>query len=222
MVELVILDVNETLFPLDPVEQALADIGLPGVLDVWFARVLRDGFAHAAAGTLGAFPDLARHHLAVLLEERGLPVEAGHLDRVLDAFDRTQPHPDVPPALRRMTERGVTVTTMTNGTVGITRDFLERAGLADLVAATHDVSMAGVWKPAANAYRYVLDRHGVEASGAALVAVHPWDLHGAAAVGLTTGWVDRDGDRYPSTMSPPDVTGGSMLEVVEGLLGRDG
>lgn len=218
--QLVILDVNGTLFPLDPVEEQLAEVGLSGTLEVWFARVLRDGFAHAAAGGLAAFPDLARHHLAVLLEERGLPVDDERLAQVLGGFEQTRPHGDVEPALRRLAAHDVTVTTMTNGTVQITRGFLERAGLDQYVDATHDVSEAGIWKPAAAAYRYVLDRHGVEAGDAALIAIHPWDIHGAARVGLATGWVDRDGSRYPSTMSPPDISGPSMVEVVDGLLAR--
>jgi 2-haloacid dehalogenase len=86
------------------------------------------------------------------------------------------------------------------------------------VDATHDVSEAGMWKPAPAAYRYVLDQHGVTASDAALIAVHPWDVHGAATAGLATGWVDRDGARYPDGMAAPDVRAGSMLEAVEGLL----
>lgn len=181
-------------------------------------RILRDGFAHAAAGTTATFPDLARHHLTVLLEERGLPGEEERLARVLGGFEQTQPHADVEPALRRLAEQDVTVATMTNGTVEITREFLARAGLDRYVDATHDVSMAGGWKPAPVAYRCVLDQHGAEAREAALVAVHPWDLHGAATVGMTTGWVDRDGARYPAGMAPPDVHGASMVESVAGLL----
>lgn len=218
--QLVILDVNGTLFPLDPVAEQLAAVGLPGTLEVWFARILRDGFAHAAAGGLAAFGELARHHLAVLLEERGLPVTDERFARVLGGLEQTRPHGDVEPALRRLVAHGVTVTTMTNGTVGITRGFLERAGLSQYVDATHDVSEAGIWKPAPAAYRHVLEQHGVEARHAALIAIHPWDVHGAATAGLATGWVDRNGSRYPPMMVPPDVRGTSMLEVVERLLAR--
>lgn len=219
--QLVILDVNGTLFPLDPVEEQLVAVGLPGTLEVWFARILRDGFAQAAAGGLAAFPELARHHVALLLEERGLPAEDQRLAQVLGGFEQTRAHGDVEPALRHLAEHDVTVTTMTNGTVEITRGFLERAGLDQYVEATHDVSEAGIWKPAAAAYRYVLDHHGIEARDAALIAIHPWDVHGAATAGLATGWVDRDGVRYPPTMSTPDVRGTSMVEVVDGLLARE-
>lgn len=142
MLKLVILDVNGTLFPLDPVAEELAAVGLRGQLDVWFARVLRDGFAAAVAGTFVAFPDLARHHLAVLLEDHGIESTEDRLAQVFGGFDRVTAHEDVEPALQRLRHHGVTVTTMTNGTVAITRGLLERDGLDGLVDATYDVTAA--------------------------------------------------------------------------------
>lgn len=220
MLELVVLDVNGTLFSLDPVAEELAAIGLDGQLDLWFARVLRDGFAAAAAGTFVAFPDLGRHHLAILLEERGAEATEDRLARVLGAFEHVTAHPDVEPALRQLQRHGVTVATMTNGTVAIARSFLVREGLADHVDAMYDVAMVGRWKPAPEAYQHVLEQHGCRASDAALVAVHPWDVHGAAAAGLATGWVNRTGSHYPDAFATPDVAGRSMEAVVEDLLSR--
>ncbi|MPZ97628.1 MAG: haloacid dehalogenase, partial [Propionibacteriales bacterium] len=44
-------DVIETLFPLDPLRQRITDTGLPGhLLELWFTRLLRDGFVLAATG----------------------------------------------------------------------------------------------------------------------------------------------------------------------------
>ncbi len=62
---------NGTLFSLDPISERLADVGLEGRLGLWFARILRDGFAASAAGAFVVFPELARHHLAVRLDEHG-------------------------------------------------------------------------------------------------------------------------------------------------------
>jgi hypothetical protein len=45
VVRLVVLDVNETLFPLDPVVARMAQVGLAGRFDAGFASVLRDGIA---------------------------------------------------------------------------------------------------------------------------------------------------------------------------------
>jgi 2-haloacid dehalogenase len=46
-----------------------------------------------------------------------------------------------------------------------------------------------------------------------LVAVHPWDVDGAARAGLATAWVDRDGAPYPAYFTAPDLTVGSLTEL---------
>ena len=105
---LVVLDVNETLFGLEPVASAFASVGLdPAHHELWFARVLRDGFAVALSGRLATFPDLARHHVRVLAEQRGLVLDDDAVEQVLAAFARVEPHADVPAGLRRAREAGL-------------------------------------------------------------------------------------------------------------------
>jgi len=56
----IVFDVNETLSDLEPMAQRFTDIGLPAQLaTTWFAQVLRDGFALAAAGSSGTFATIA-------------------------------------------------------------------------------------------------------------------------------------------------------------------
>lgn len=220
MVGVAVLDVNETLFSLEPIAARLDEVGLAGQLELWFARVLRDGFAAATAGTFASFPELARHHLAVLLEHQGEPADEARLDHVIDGFAHVTAHPDVEAGLRRLHDAGTQVVTMTNGTASITQSFLEREGLAGLVDAVLDVNEAGRWKPAPQAYQHVLERCGVAADDAALVAVHPWDVLGAQAVGMLGVWVDRAGDPYPDAYPPPDFRGGSFTDAAERLAER--
>jgi len=45
-IDAVVFDVNETLFSLDRLRPAFVEVGLePDVVPLWFARLLRDGFA---------------------------------------------------------------------------------------------------------------------------------------------------------------------------------
>lgn len=217
-IRLVILDVNGTLFSLDAVAGRLEEVGLGGELDLWFARILRDGFAAAAAGTFAAFPDLARHHLAVMLDEHGQPTTDEQLDRVIDGFTAVSAHDDVEPGLRRLRRAGATVVTMTNGTAEITRDFLHREQLDGLVDATYDVQEVGRWKPASDPYRWVLDQHDVAPSHAALTAVHPWDIHGARQTGLSAAWVNRAASRYPEAFEAPTVQARTFDDAIRKLL----
>lgn len=218
--KLVVLDVNGTLFPLEAVGERLAAVGLDGELEVWFTRILRDGFAATAAGTFVAFPEMARHHLSVLLRRHGAAVTDHRLDHVLEGFTEVRAHGDVAPGLERLRAAGVTVVTMTNGTVEITREFLRREDLDGLVAATYDVAMVGRWKPNTEPYHHVVEEHGLRTTEAALIAVHPWDVQGAIQAGLVGAWVNRDGRWYPPTFTAPDVEADSFDTVVEQLLVR--
>ena len=223
MTDLAVLDVNETLFPLDPIAARMTQVGLDGRLELWFARVLRDGISAAAAGRFVTFRALATHHLDVLLAAEAGSAEPLDLDgadpveHVLAGFEEVQLHPDVGSGLQRLRDGGVTVVALTNGAASVASGALERAGVRELVTAVHDVGEAGRWKPAPAAYLWALDRHGVAAGRAAMIAAHPWDLQGAQAVGMVGAWLDRDDARYPPGFPPPDVQGRDLHEVAEAL-----
>lgn len=220
MLDLVVLDVNETLFPLDPIARRMAEVGLEGRTDVWFTRILRDGIAAAAAGRFASFSDLARHHLLDLLAGGGLGPDDAAAEHVLGGFSEVSPHPDVAPGLRALRDAGVPAVALTNGSAELTHAFLARAGLIELVAGVHDVVEVGRWKPAPDAYRHVLQLRGVVAERTAMVAVHPWDLLGARSVGMVSAWLARDAARFPGPFGAPDVQAATLSALVEALLER--
>ena len=219
--DLVVLDVNETLFGLDPVAERMAQIGLHGHFELWFSRVLRDGIAAAAADRFVSFATLARHHLHLLLEDQGL-AEGGEVavEQVLAGFDELRPHPDVEPGLRVLQASGVPVVALTNGSAARTRALLERGGLDGYLAGVHDAAEVGCWKPNVAAYHRVLERHAARASRSAMVAVHPWDLLGAQRAGLLTGWLNRDGRGDAGPLVHPDVEAADLSALGQLLLAR--
>jgi 2-haloacid dehalogenase len=236
VVRLVVLDVNETLLPLDPVVSRMAAVGLADRFDTWFARVVRDGIAAAAAGRLAGFADLARHHLEVLLGDppAGTGPDAAEVDgsrpttvdeavdHVLAGFELLEPHPDVAPGLQAIRQAGIRTVALTNGSGELTRRSLDRAGLAPLVDAVHDVVEVGRWKPTPEPYRSVLAAHATDAADAAMIAVHPWDVLGGQAVGMLGAWLDRRGSPYPAAFGAPDVTAPDLPGLVERLVERPG
>lgn len=213
-VRVVVLDVNDTLSDLAPMADRFEEVGAPGSLAAaWFAGVLRDGFALTAVGVKASFVDLAGDGLRRLLDpdELDRDVEAA-VEHVMAGFGSLGVHPDVGPGLMALTSQGLRVVTLTNGAASVGQSLLDRAGLAGHVEAFLAVHDAGVWKPAAAAYQYALDRCGVRADEAVLAAAHPWDIDGAHRAGLHTAYVDRRGAPYPSAFSAPDL-------VVTGLDG---
>lgn len=220
--DVVVLDVNETLSDLEPLRARFTDSGAAGhLLETWFAGTLRDGFALAAAGGAQPFPEVGAAVLRGLLSKADLtrPLEDA-VSHVLDGFPLLGTHPDVPAGLRALAEAGLRVVTLTNGSLSQSKSLLERAGVVDLVDERLSVDDAGRWKPHPSAYAYAAETCGVPLARCAMVAVHPWDLMGAAAVGMTTGWIDRQGTPWPGCYPPPDVTGPGLPSVARALVDR--
>ena len=219
-VEVVVLDVNETLSDLEPLRARFTDSGAPGhLLETWFASTLRDGFALAAAQQSRPFPEVGAAVLTGLLTGLPLtrPVDEA-VSSVLDGFPLLDVHPDVPAGLRALSARGLRVVTLTNGSLAQSQALLERAGLEDLVEQRLSVDDAGRWKPHPDSYAYAARTCGVPLERCAMVAVHPWDLMGAASVGMTTAWVDRRGTPWPQALPAPDLTGPDLSAVAGQLV----
>lgn len=208
----VAFDAVETIFSLSPVSDALAGVGV--ALDLYFTRLLRDGFALAAAGDHQTFAEIARSALTAVApgasEER--------LDRVIAAFAELPAHADAEPAVSALRDAHIGVVTLTNGSAETTRMLLEANGLARYFERVFSVDDFGRWKPSPDPYLHMARANGRSPGEIALVAVHSWDVHGAHRAGLTTGWCSRLEAGYPAIFHPPDVSGPDLVAVVEQLL----
>ena len=210
-----VLDVNETLSDLSHLRKTVEGAGLPWTLvDLWFAHVLRDGFALATVGEDASFAEIAGHCLRQLAPDL--------TDEVVDGFVRSfgqlPLHRDVAPGLAALARQGVPVVTLSNGSASVAEGLLERDGIREHVGQVLSVESAGVWKPAAAAYQVALEACGLDdPSQAALVAVHPWDLHGAKRAGLRTVWVNRRNATYPTYFAAPDLSVRSFEHLAQEL-----
>jgi 2-haloacid dehalogenase len=212
--EVVAFDVNETLLDLAPVRAALVEAGQPDtLLPTVFARTLLTGMAGLAVGSWCRFRDAFDAALAQTSE-------LGDADRatVLEAFGELAPHRDVEPALRRLTEGGIRVITLSHGSPGIAEAGLERGGITPLVERSLSSEAIRAWKPSREAYLWAAGSCGVAPDRMALVAAHGWDVLGAQRAGLTGAWFPRSERTYPAVYEPPHVTAPDLAGVVEALL----
>jgi 2-haloacid dehalogenase len=215
-VEVVVFDVNETLSDMSPMAQRFADVGADaGLAQLWFAALLRDGFALTAAGAGERFATLGREGLYAMLGgvdlDRDLDAAVEH---VLGGFAELDVHPDVPDGVRGLSAAGLHMVTLSNGAASVAEGLLRRSGLRDAFDAVLSVEDAGVWKPARGAYEYAARQCGVALDAMMLVAVHPWDVDGAARAGMQTVWIDRFGGRYPAYFTAPGLTAGGIDDLV--------
>ncbi len=207
----VVFDVNETLSDMAPMAARFAELGAPPHLaQRWFDCLLRDAFALTAAGGSERFAVLARGELGVVLH--GVPLERPleeAVEHVMAGFSGLAPHPDVAAGVRGLRAAGLRLVTLSNGAAAVAERLLADAGLRGEFERVLSVEDAGVWKPAPGSYSYAARTCGVEPAELLMVAVHPWDLDGAARAGLRTAWVNRTGGPWPDWCTPPDhVVGG--------------
>lgn len=205
----IVFDVNETLSDLAPMAGRFTDIGLPGSASgTWFAQVLRDGFALAVAGRSATFSAIADGVLrsTFVAQPPDRPADDA-IQHVLGGFSSLALHPDVAPGVQALADSGLRLVTLTNGAKKVSESLLNGAVLRDRFERLLSVDDAARWKPSAESYAYAAEECGVPPAEMMLVAVHPWDIDGAARAGLQTAWIDRTGSApYPPYFTSPDLT----------------
>ncbi|HWJ31086.1 MAG TPA: haloacid dehalogenase type II [Gaiellaceae bacterium] len=217
----VLFDVNETLSNLEPLRSRFEDVGAPGeLLEVWFASTLRDGFALTASGAYSDFRTVAVGVLTGLLAQIDTlgddPGEAA--EHVVSGFGELDVHPDIEQGMRKLSDAGVRMATLTNGSAEVAKKLLERAGLTELVEGRLSVEAVKRWKPAPEPYLYAARELGVPPDECALIAVHPWDIDGAKRAGLRGAWLNRTRSRYPSFFRRPDASGETLGGLANALV----
>ena len=212
----VAFDVIETLMSLEPLRARLTDIGQPpALLEAWYTRTLRDGMALSATGDYVGFADVAEAALRGLAHYTISDEQVAH---IMAGFSELPAFPDAQPAITSLTEAGLRVACLTNGSASVISSFIDRAGLGPAVDRVISVSEVYRWKPAGVVYLYAAEMLGVSPDRMALVAAHDWDCHGAKRAGLTTGWVSRKSGGFGAPFAAPDVVGEDLTEVAAKLL----
>lgn len=218
----IVFDVNETLSDMSPMAERFQDVGAPAALaKLWFTTLLRDGFALTAAGDNSRFADVGAEVLRTLLPDTDLNRSLSQaVEYIMAGMASLGTHPDVADGVRALRQAGYRLITLSNGSTAVAEKLFEPAGIRDAFESLLSVENASGWKPAAAAYRYAAEASDVELADMMLVAVHPWDLHGAARAGLQTAWINRTGASYPGYFSPPDCTASDLRELPSVLVDR--
>lgn len=212
----VLFDLNGTLVDPSVLAQPLGDSARDEEL-VYAALddAVRQAMVTTLTGATAVFADLLaaglRRQLALAGRDPAAAEAALALARSMPAFL------EAPAALERLRGVGLRIGVLTQSSAHTAEAVLRFAGLRDRVELIVSADEAGAFKPDPRPYRLVLERTGAEAHEVALIAAHWWDVAGAHAAGLRTGWVARRDRVLLDSVPEPDVRGGDLLEVADGI-----
>jgi len=147
--------------------------------DFW--QITEAGLVHAAASLdLAVSPEIRRQLMAEYL--------------ALDVF------PDVKPGLEALNARHVRLAVLSNGAPAMLVAVVTHAGLDGLFEAVVSVDEVGIYKPSPLVYQQLGRRLDLDLSRIGFVSSNSWDIQGAAAAGLHTIWLCRDGAEAPDDL----------------------
>lgn len=115
--EVVVFGVNETLSDTSPMTRRFTEVGAAaGDFKLWFASLLRDGFALTAAEASESFRTIAEGALRDILSGRSLDRDVGSaVEHILVGFTQLGVHPDAVDGVIALRQRGLRLITLSNG-----------------------------------------------------------------------------------------------------------
>jgi 2-haloacid dehalogenase len=218
----IVFDVNETLSDMSPMGQRFVEAGAPAHLaKLWFATLLRDGFALTAAGDNGTFAGIGAEALRGLFTGMELNMDTDPaVQHVMAGMSGLGLHADVADGIKALHAAGYRLVTLTNGSTELAGKLFTEAGIRDSFELLLSVEDAPAWKPGKAAYEYAASACRTTPGQMLLVAVHPWDIHGASRAGLATAWINRTGGLYPDYFQAPDYTISALPDLASAITSR--
>ena len=219
---LCIFDVNETLLDLAALDEFFDEVtGTPRARQEWFSLMIHSALTLTAARAYRPFGEIGAACLPPVAARHGRAVTRDHQRELGERMRRLPAHPDAGAAMRSLRDSGFGVVTLTNSTAEVAEDQLRNAGLRGLVQAVYSADEVRMLKPAPEPYRHVLDGQDATPAGTVLIAAHDWDIAGAAAAGLRTAFITRDGRSPLPAYPPPAISATSLQAVAAELINQE-
>lgn len=220
--QVILFDANETLVDLTALDPHFARVfGAVEARALWFGQLLQLVMTATITEAYEPFDVLADAALSMIAEQRGVTLSAADRQSIMGGLLALPAHPDVRPALERLTDAGVRMAVLTNSTERAAQAQMAHAGLTPLFEAILSADAVQRFKPAREAYVYAARRLDVEPREMCLVAAHGWDIAGALAAGCRAAFVARPGKVFSPRGTRPEIVGTSMADVATQILRRD-
>lgn len=194
-------------------ERAMPRAQAQRVAGVWRSTQLQYAFRLTMMHRYEDFARVTARALDFALLEAGGTLTPSDRATVLAAYDALEPFPDAAPALAALAGAGVRTAVLSNGTPSMLRACLDGSGLAAHVQQVISVDAVRAYKPHPAVYHHAAAATGRPIEEIHLVSCNPFDIVGAATVGMRTVWVNRSGVPFDTLGAQPDVTLASLADL---------
>ena len=219
-IPIIVFDVNETLLDLETLRPAFDRIfSDPAAMRLWFANLITYSEALTLAGVYVPFTDIGGAVLRMLAATRGISITEADVAELTDRFVSMPPHPEVPVALRRLRDHGFRLFTLTDNTLDISGQQLEKAAIIELFERRFSVDeTVRRHKPSPQAYQSVSHELHVDPGDICLIACHVWDTLGARAAGWQAALILREGNAPLDVGPQPNYIGADLDAIADQLI----
>lgn len=215
--EVVVFDVNETLLDVSALLPEFERV-LPGnLLGLWFSTMLRNSMVATLTSTYAPFDQQGIAALRSVGHKAGVDISEHQASVVVEGMASLPAHPDVVPALERISGSGYRMATLTNSSATFLRRQMANSQLGGFFEKLLSVEAVQMFKPAPEAYRYAASQMGTPLGKMRLVAAHDWDVTGAIRAGATAAFVARGGARLSRLSEKPEIVADDLAGVAEAL-----
>lgn len=182
------------------------------VSGLWRTKQLEYTWLRSLMGHHADFGQVTAEALDYALDAAGIVDRELRRD-LLEAYQRLDCYPDVPDTLRRLRERGMPTTILSNGSPAMLDAAVKNSGLDELLDGIFSVEEVGIYKPDPRVYRLAADRLGLAAGEIAFMSANAWDVAGAAAFGFRSVWINRFDQRPERLRFRPAAELKSLAEL---------
>jgi len=159
---------------------------------LWRQKQLEYTWVWSLRGDYRSFRSLTEAALDFALASHGIP-SAPLRARLLRAYQRLDPFPEVSDTLSALGKQGVRMAALSNGDPDMLETGLQAAGIRTALDAVLSVASLRVYKPDRRVYELGRAWANAPAGEIAFASSNAWDAGGAAAFGFGTFWVNRAG-----------------------------
>jgi len=208
-----VFDVYGTLFDVGSlVEVCRALVPEPeAFVSRWRAKQLEYTFWRSLIGQYRDFWQITTDALHYTLKQYHLTTAEEEQQRLLGAWLRLQPYPEVRAALARLKHYRRVI--LSNGSPAMLEALLNNAGLQAEFDAVLSVDAVKIYKPAPQVYELALQHLGMGREEIGFLSANGFDVVGAKTFGFTVYRVNRTGTVIEELGITPDAIVRSLDEV---------